>query len=175
VSAAYALLAEFSGPDALVEAARRSRAEYRDVDAYAPYSVDGLPEALGFTRDRIPLAGLLGGIAGGVGAYLLQWYTAVVDYPIDAGGRPLHSWPAFIPATFELAVLGAALAVFFALWALNGLPRLNHPMFDAPDFDLASRNRFFLAIRASDPRFEPTRTRDFLEALQPLRVVVVPA
>jgi hypothetical protein len=170
VSAAYALLAEFSGPDALVEAARRSRAEYRDVDAYAPYSVDGLPEALGFTRDRIPLAGLLGGIAGGVGAYLLQWYTAVVDYPIDAGGRPLHSWPAFIPATFELAVLGAALAVFFALWALNGLPRLNHPMFDAPDFDLASRNRFFLCVRATGETFDAEGAERFLRGLDPVRM-----
>jgi hypothetical protein len=170
----YALLAEFDDPDSLVHAVRRSRADYRDVDAYAPYSVEGLPEALGFTSDRIPLLALLGGIVGAVGAYFLQWYTAVVDYPIDSGGRPLHSWPAFIPATFELAVLGAALAVFFGLCMLNGLPRLNHPIFNAPDFDLASRNRYFLAIRSTDPRFHAARTRDYLESLQPLRVIEVP-
>jgi len=171
----YALLAEFSQPDALVAAAKRARVDYRDVDAYAPYSVEGLPEALGFKRDRMPLLALLGGLAGGAGAYFLQWYTAVIDYPIDSGGRPLHSWPAFIPPTFELTVLGAALAVFLGLWAANGLPRLHHPLFNARDFDLASRNRFFLAIRASDPRFHPARTRDFLLRLAPLRVVEVPA
>jgi hypothetical protein len=173
--ALHGLMAEFGEADRLVEAARRARAEYRDVDAYAPYSVEGLPEALGFTRDRVPLLALLGGIAGGAGTYFLQWYTAVIDYPIDAGGRPLHSWPAFVPATFEVTVLGAALAVFFGLWILNGLPRLRHPVFDAADFDLASRNRFFLAIRASDANFDVERTRDFLTALAPLRVIEVPA
>jgi len=173
-AALYALLAEFAQPDALVAAARRARAEYRDVDAYAPYSVEGLSEALGFARDRMPLVALLGGLAGGIGAYFLQWFTAVIDYPIDAGARPLHSWPAFIPATFELTVLGAALAVFFGLWLANGLPRLHHPLFDARDFDLASRNRFFLAIRATDPNFDPDGTRDFLVRLEPLRVIEVP-
>ena len=171
----YALLAEFSQPDVLVAAAKRARVDYRDIDAYAPYSVEGLPEALGFKRDRMPLFALLGGLVGGAGAYFLQWYTAVIDYPIDSGGRPLHSWPAFIPATFELTVLSAALALFFGLWIANGLPKLHHPVFNARDFDLASRNRFFLAIRASDPRFELVRTRDFLLGLAPLRVIEVPA
>ena len=171
----YALLAEFAQPEALVAAARRARAAYRDVDAYAPYSVEGLSEALGFTHDRMPLLALLGGIAGAAGAYFLQWYTAVIDYPIDAGGRPLHSWPAFVPATFELMVLGAALTIFIGLWVANGLPRLHHPIFNAPDFDLASRNRFFLAIRATDPGFDAARTRDFLLALAPLRLIEVPA
>jgi hypothetical protein len=171
----YALLAEFSQPEALVAAARRARADYREVDAYTPYSVEGLSEALGFTRDRIPLITLLGGLVGGAGAYFMQWYTAVIDYPINSGGRPLHSWPAFIPPTFELTILGAALAAFFGLWFANGLPRLNHPVFNAPDFDLASRNRFFLAIRASDPRFDVTGTRDFLLGLAPLCVIEVPA
>jgi hypothetical protein len=109
-----------------------------------------------------------------VGVYFLQWYTAVIDYPIDAGGRPLHSWPAFIPPTFELTVLGAALAIFFGLWMLNGLPRLRHPLFDAPEFDLASRNRFFLCVLASDPRFAAVEVRAFRAGLQPIRVVDVP-
>ena len=173
-SALYALLAEFATPEALLDATRRTVPRYRAVDAYAPYSIEGLAEALGFHRSRVPLLALAGGIVGGAGAYFLQWYAAVVDYPINAGGRPLHSWPAFVPATFELTVLGAAFAVFVGLWLLCGLPRLNHPIFNAPDFDLASRNRFFLAVRADDPQFDAERVRAFLEGLGPLRVVEVP-
>ena len=169
----YALMAEFRSPDELVDAARAAHARYRDVDAYAPYSVEGLAEALGVTHNRVPMLALAGGVVGGAGAYFLQWYTAVIDYPINSGGRPLHSWPAFIPPTFELTVLGAALALFFGLWALNGLPRLRHPTFAAPDFDLASRNRFFLFVRASDPRFDADDVRAFLDGLRPLRVAEV--
>lgn len=169
----YALMAEFRDESSLLAAARACAVSYRDLDAYAPFAVDGLADAIGFRRDRVSLVTLLGGMAGGVGAYFLQWYTAVIDYPIDAGGRPLHSWPAFVPATFELTILGAAVAAFAAFLALNGLPRLHHPVFGAADFDLASRNRFFLAIRASDPRFDTERTRRDLEALQPLRIVEV--
>jgi len=171
----YALLAEFAAPEALLAAAHACRARYRDVDAYTPHAMEGLAEALGFERNRVPLLTLLGGIASGVGAYWLQWYSAVVDYPINAGGRPLHSWPAFIPPTFELTVLGAALAAFIGMLALNRLPRLHHPIFNAPDFDLASRNRYFIAIAASDPRFDAQATRAFLQTLRPLRVIEVPA
>ena len=171
----YGVMAEFREPDALVAAARSARERYRDVDAYAPYSVEGLADALGFHRNRVPLVGLLGGLAGGIGVYFLQWYSAVVDYPINAGGRPLDSWPTFIPPTFELTVLGAALAIFFGLWAMNGLPRLHHPVFNAPAFDLASRNRFFLCVRASDPSVDVGRTTDFLRTLAPLAVIEVPA
>lgn len=167
----YGLVAEFGDDKALVEATRSARAAgYRHVDAYAPFSVEGLSEALGFRTDRVPLITLLGGIVGGVGAYFLQWYTAVVDYPINSGGRPLHSWPAFIPATFEMTVLGAALAAFFGMLILNGLPRLVHPIFNAPDFDLASRNRFFLCIESRDSRFELEGTRAFLKQLEPIKV-----
>ncbi|MGI9025792.1 MAG: DUF3341 domain-containing protein [Burkholderiaceae bacterium] len=174
VASMYGLIAEFSDDKALVEAATRVRAEgYRNIDAYAPFAVDGLSEAIGFRKDRIALIALLGGIFGGVGVYFLQWYTAVIDYPINAGGRPLHSWPAFIPATFEMTVLGAALAAFFGMLILNGLPRLNHPIFNAPDFDLASRNRFFICIEACDPKFDPEETRTFLQGLEPLKVAEV--
>ncbi|MGH8713189.1 MAG: DUF3341 domain-containing protein [Casimicrobiaceae bacterium] len=173
-TAVYGLIAEFRDDRALVEAARRTRAEgYRNVDAYAPFSVEGLSDALAFRQDRVALITLLGGIVGGVGIYLLQWYTAVVDYPINSGGRPLHSWPAFIPATFEMTVLGAALAAFFGMLILNGLPRLNHPIFNAPDFDLASRNRFFLCIEARDPRFDRKETQRFLERLEPMKIAEV--
>ena len=128
---------------------------------------------MGFTRNRVPLVALLGGLAGGVGVYFLQWYTAVVDYPIDVGGRPLHSWPAFIPATFELTILGAALAAFFGLLVLSGLPQLHHPMFDAQAFDLASTDRFFVGVRASDPAFDREAARRFLEALDAIAIIEV--
>lgn len=170
----YGLVAEFADDKALVDAARRARAAgYRNVDAYAPFSVDGLSDALGFRTDRVALITLLGGLVGGVGGYFLQWYSAVIDYPINSGGRPLHSWPAFIPATFEMTVLGAALAAFFGMLILNGLPRLIHPIFNAPEFDLASRNRFFLCIEARDPRYAAGETRAFLEGLAPIRIAEV--
>ena len=174
-SGLYALLAEFADPGDLVSAARRCRERYRDVDAYAPYAVDGLAEALGMRKNRVPLVTLIGGLVGGIGIYLLQWYSAVVDYPINSGGRPLDSWPVFIPPTFELTVLGAALFAFFGMLIQNGLPKLSHPIFNAPEFDLASRNRFFVAIRASDPAFDGERTRAWLASLRPLRVIEVPA
>jgi len=170
----YGLLAEFKDAEALVDAtARVTAAGYRKVDAYAPFSVPGLADALGFRRDRVALIALLGGIAGGAGIYFLQWYSAVIDYPINAGGRPLHSWPAFIPATFECTVLGAALAAFFGFLILNGLPKLHHQIFNAADFDLASRNRFFLCVEATDPHFDRAATQRFLESLAPLRITEV--
>src|SRR5205823_1183633 len=128
-----------------------------------------------FAKSRIPFAVLLGGIAGGLGGYFVQWYSAVISYPENIGGRPLHSWPAFIPITFEMTVLCAALAAFLAMLVGNGLPRLRHPVFDAPHFDLATRNRFFLCLPAADERFEPESARRFLEGLEPMRIVEVPA
>ena len=159
----------------LVAAMGKCRARYAEVDAYAPYAVEGLAEAVGFRSNRVPLVTLLGGIAGACGIYALQWYSAVIDYPINSGGRPLDSWPVFIIPTFELAVLGAAIAGFVGMLVLNGLPRLHHPIFNAPDFDLASRNRFFVSVRASDPAFEAEAVRHFLETLTPIRVIEVPA
>src|SRR5689334_6224953 len=172
----YGLMAEFNSAEALLSAARAAReAGYRQIEAYTPFSVEGLAEALELPPSRIPLVTLIGGIVGGAGAFFLQWYTAVFDYPINSGGRPLNSWPMFIPATFELAVLGAALAAFGGMLAFNGLPRLRHPVFDTPDFDLASRNRFFLCVRSDDPAFDKQRTREWLLTLEPLRIAETPA
>lgn len=171
----YALLGEFAEPERLVDAVRQCRTRYTHVDAYAPYAVEGLAEAIGFEKNRVPLVTLLGGLVGAVGIYALQWYSAVLDYPINAGGRPLDSWPVFVIPTFELAVLGAAVAGFVGMLVLNGLPRLNHPVFNAKDFDLASRNRFFVSVRASDPAFDVAAVRRFLESLAPIRVIEVPA
>jgi hypothetical protein len=157
MSRLYGVMGEFAEAEPLVAAAQALRREGFVLEAYTPFSVDGLTEALALPHDRVPLLTLAGGALGAAGGYFLQWYSAVIDYPIDAGGRPLHSWPAFIPATFEMAVLGAALAAFFGFLALNRLPRLRHPVFDAPDFDLASRNRFFLCVRATGDTDQASR------------------
>jgi hypothetical protein len=168
----YGVMAEFATPEALLAASREARERgYRELEAFSPYSIDGLAEAIGFRRNRVPLLTLLGGIVGGAGGYFMQWYSAVIDYPINSGGRPFHSWPAFVPSTFELTVLGAALAGFFGMLILNGLPRLHHPVFDAAEFDLASRNRFFLCIRSDDDSFVRGEVHAFLRALKPIRIV----
>ena len=166
----WALMAEYATAEALVAAAQAAHdAGYRYAEAYAPFAVDGLAEALGFRRNRIPLVTLLGGIAGGVGGYLLQWYAAVRSYPVEVGARPLHSWPMFVPVTFEMTVLVAAFAAFFGALVANGLPRLAHPIFDAPDFELATRNRFFLCLRTDDPRFDDARAGALLDSTRPMR------
>ncbi|MFL6652596.1 MAG: DUF3341 domain-containing protein [Sulfurifustaceae bacterium] len=172
----YGVLAEFASADALIDAARRARsAGYARVEAYAPFPVEGLADALGFRANRVPLIVLVGGIAGAVGGYFMQWSSAVIAYAFNAGGRPLHSWPAFIPATFELAVLGAALAAFFGMLILNGLPKLYHPIFNAREFEFATRHRFFLCLRADDPAFDRTKTRRLLESLRPILIEEVMA
>jgi len=167
----YGLMAEFDGPEGLLAAAQRASEEgYQKINAYAPYPIHGLAEAVGHRRTRLPLVVLIGGIVGGVGGYLLQLWVSAVAYPINVGGRPLNSWPAFIPVTFELTVLCAALAAVLGMLALNGLPEPYHPVFNVPGFELASRNRFFLCVRSSDPKFDVGATRRFLEALGPSRV-----
>jgi hypothetical protein len=172
----YGMMAELASADALVAAARRAReAGYRRIEAYSPFPVEGLAEALDFGPSRVPLATLLGGIAGGVGGYFLQWYSAVVSYPLNIGGRPAHSWPEFIPVTFETTILCAAVTAVVAMLAGNGLPRLRHPVFEVPHFDLATRNRFFLCLLARDPRYDAESARSFLEGLEPIRIAEVPA
>ncbi|HVZ46323.1 MAG TPA: DUF3341 domain-containing protein [Ramlibacter sp.] len=171
----WGIMAEFSTADQLLATARRVReAGYRHAEAYSPFAIEGLAEALGFERDRVPLATFLGGLSGAVLGFGLQWYSAVIDFPLNIGGRPLDSWPMFVPVTFELAVLGAALSAAVAMLWSNGLPRLRHPVFDAPDFDLASRNRFFLCLRSDEPGFDREAALRLLEASRPLRCIEVP-
>jgi hypothetical protein len=165
----HGLMAEFREPARIVEAARRCReAGYRRMDAYTPYPIEELAEALGHhTRGRLPRIVLFGGLMGAVVGFLLQYWVSVYAYPLNIGGRPLNSWPAFIPVTFEMTVLVAALFAVLGMMALNGLPMPYHPVFNVPEFALASRDRFFLCIEASDPQFEPVETRRFLEGLDP--------
>jgi len=172
----YGLLAEFPDAHSLCAAARHVRAHgYTRAEAYSPFPIEGLDQVLGMERNAVAPATLLGGLAGGAGTYFLQWYAAVVDYPINVGGRPLHSWPAFIPATFELTILGAALAAVAVMLVQNGLPRLHHPLFEVEEFELASRNRFFLCLPARDPVFAPGPARDLLGELAPILLREVPA
>ncbi len=165
-SSIYGLMAEFDSPEALVAAARSAFAEgFRKMDGYSPFPVDGLAEALGFHRTRVPLIVLIGGIIGCLGGFFLQYWVSVIDYPINVGGRPLNSWPSFVPVTFELTILIAALSAFLGVLALNGLPMPYHPVFNVDRFELASRNRFFLCIESGDPKFDSDRTRKFLESV----------
>jgi hypothetical protein len=165
-TALYGLLAEFESPEQLVQAAARAHADgYRRLDAYTPFPVHGLAEAIGFHTNRLPLLVLIGGILGAGAGFLSQYWAAVIDYPLNVGGRPLNSWPAFVPITFEVTILVAATTAVLGMLALNGLPQPYHPVFNAPRFALATRDRFFLCIEASDPRFDPAATRMFLEGL----------
>jgi hypothetical protein len=165
----YGVLAEFASPERLLEAARKAReAGYAHIEAYSPFPIEGLAEATGMRRNWVAPIVLAGGFVGCVGGYFMQWYSAVISYPINSGGRPPHSWPIFIPVTFELTVLIAALAAFVGMLFLSGLPRLTHPVFNVREFDLASRNRFFLCVRADD-------AQGFLRSLEPIGVWEVPA
>jgi hypothetical protein len=162
----HGLLAEFVAPDDVVAATKAAHdAGYRRMEAYAPFPVEGLAEALGFHHTKLPIVVLAGGIAGCAGGIFMQYYAAAVDYPVNIGGRPLASWPAFVPVTFELTILVAALAAVLGMLAMNGLPQPYHPVFNAPGFALATKDRFFLCIEAVDPKFDRTATRGFLEGL----------
>ena len=167
-------MAEFETPEQVLEAAERARDEgYRRMDAYTPFPVEGLAEAVGFYKTRLSAIVLCGGLVGCAGGFFMCWWPNVIGYPLNIGGKPYNSWPAFIPITFELTILFSALSAVIGMIALNGFPMPYHPVFNAPRFDLATRDRFFLCIEAHDPKFSLTGTRDFLASFEPVDVTEV--
>ena len=171
----YGVMAEFEDHEQVLEAAKRAYAEgYRRMDAYSPFPVEGLAEALGHKWTAVPLFTLLGGVIGGLGGFFMEWYSMRILYPFNIGGRPRNSWPMFIPITFELTILCAALAAVFGMLAMNGLPMPYHPLFNVPEFVRASQDRFFLSIQARDPQFDLILTAEFLAGLNPIVVKIVP-
>lgn len=170
----YGLVAEFDDPDAILSAAHRTYKEgYRQFDAYTPFPIHGLDEAIGFKKNMVAPLVLAGGLTGAASGFLMQYIAMVLHYPYLIGGRPLMSWPMYIPITFEMGILFAAFAAVFGMFAMNGLPLPYHPVFNAPRFDLASRDAFFLCIEAVDDMYDEGETRSFLETLGAKQVSVV--
>lgn len=171
----YGLMAEFERSADLVRAISSTRqAGYRDVRAYTPFPVEDVTEALALEKSPVPKVVLIGGILGGVTGYLMQYWMAAISYPINVGGRPYNSWQSFVPVTFEMTILFAGLAALISILVLNGLPLLYHPVFNVPEFARANRDRFFLCIESTDPRFDPHETREFLTSLDASGVSDVP-
>ena len=171
----YGLMAEFADPNTLVAAARKTReAGYRKMDAFSPFPIEELSDALGHRHDPLPLLVLIGGIAGGASGFLFQYWASAIDYPINVGGRPLLSWPSFIPVTFEMTILVAAFVAVLGMLGLNELPMPYHPVFNIPRFSLASREKFFLLIEAIDPKYDYDQTREFMGTLGAQEVFDVP-
>ena len=170
-SGIHGLMAEFESPTTLVAAANKTReAGYVDVDAYSPIPIEELHHAIGFKSTKLPLMVLIGGLLGGSGGFALEYWVSAIAYPLNVGGKPLVSWPMFIPVTFECTILGAALTTVFGMFMLNKLPQPYHPVFNVDAFGRASTDRFFLVIETTDPRFERHATWKFLEGLHPLGV-----
>jgi hypothetical protein len=172
----YGLMAEFDSAQALVDAGRKTReAGYKKIDAYSPFPIEGLAEEIGMHFDEIPLTVLIGAIIGGCTGYLMQYWMSAIDYPLNIGGKPPHSWPAFIVITFEMTILFAGISAVLGMRAFNGLPMPYHPVFNVPRFALASKDRFFLIVFSSDKKYNSLETRSFLETLAPRSISEVPS
>jgi hypothetical protein len=171
----YGMMAEFDSATSLVEAAHRTHAAgYKKIDAYSPFPVEGLAEAIGFHSNAVPLVVLIGGLVGGLTGYLMQYWISAVSYPVNVGGKPYHSWPAFIIVTFEMTILFAGISAVLGMLALNGLPMPYHPVFHVPRFAFATKDRFFLIVFSSDPKYNSLEVRRFLESLGPRSISEVP-
>ena len=172
----YGIMAEFDSASDLVAAARKTHeAGYRKIDAYSPFPVEELAEAIGFHTNRVAFVTLIGAIVGGISGYLMQYWMNAVNYPVIVGGKPPHSWPAFIPITFEMTILFGGISAVLGMLALNGLPMPYHPVFNMPRFAMATKDRFFLIVFSTDPKYSPTGTRQFLESLRPRSLAEVPS
>lgn len=174
-SGVYGMMAEFGTGDELIAATCRARdAGYTRMDGYSPYPIGEVADALGFPRSEIGTIMFIGGICGACLGFMLQYYLIGIDYQLNVGGKPFFSWPMFIPISWELLVLTASLTGLIGLLALCGLPQPYHPVFNVPEFARATRDRFFLVIEAVDPQFDPARTREFLQTLNPMSIAEVP-
>ena len=170
----YGLMAEFETPEELLEAAKLAYGKgYRTMDAYSPLPIHGLAAAIGFQRTNLPILTFILALTGAIAGYGMQYWIQVIDFPGNIGGRPLHSGPMFIPVTFELTILFAAVGTFVGLWIRNGLPMPYHPVFNVAGFERASQDRFFLCIESADPLFDAEGTRSFLGGLNPVEVSTV--
>ena len=170
----YGVMAEFENPTDLVAAAQKVYSlGYRRINGYSPYPIEELSEAIGFTKTSLPLIVFIGGLIGGLSGFFMQYWIEVIDYPINVGGKPTNSWPAFIPITFEMTVLFAAFSAVLGMLILNKLPQPYHPVFNLPNFALATRDRFFLAIEANDAKFNHAEVVDLLKSLNAVAVTDV--
>lgn len=170
----YGLMAEFDSPEEILAAAERTAKKgYRKIDAYTPFPMDELTDALSVRHSRLSLFVLGCAIAGGLIGFGMQYFTSVIEYPLNIGGKPLNSWPQFIPITFEMTILFAAIGSVFGMLLRNGFPNPVHPVFNVDRFELASRDKFFLCIEADDPLFDRTETENFLKTLKPAHIEVV--
>ena len=159
----HGVMGEFATPTDLVDAIEEAKAHgYTKLDAYTPFPIEQSWEALGHHKSPVPLIVLIGGIIGGCGGFFLQYWASVIEYPLNIGGRPLNSWPSFIPVTFECTILGAVLSAVAGVFIVNGLPEPYHPVFNVPRFAFASRDRYFLCIEAADPKFNRDQVHQFL-------------
>jgi len=178
IQTTYGVMAEFDNPDALIAAARRvHEAGYRKTDAFTPYPIEEVSEVLGFHRrhNKVPLAVLIGGILGGCGGFALASSASALWYPLNIAGRPFIPWPMFVPVTFECTILIAGLSAAISMLAMNGLPRPHHPVFNVPNFHLATNNRFFLLIEADDAKYDEHNVVDFMRGLNAREVTLVDA
>ena len=172
----YGLMAEFDSAQALLDAAHKTHeAGYKKMDAYSPFPIEGLAEAIGFHKNRVALVVLIGALTGGISAFALQYWVAVITYPTNIGGRPYLSWPSFIIVTFELTILFGGISSAVGMIALNGLPMPYHPVFNVAEFAKASENKFFLVVESTDPKYDPAATRSFLNGLAPRMIAEVPS
>lgn len=170
----HGIMGEFETPEQLLAASKKARdAGYKHIDAYTPFPIEGLAQAIGFRWTFVPLITLTGGVLGALGGFGLQYWCSAIAYPENIGGRSLNSWPAFIPVTFEMTVLFASLFAVVGMLALNKLPQPYHPVFNVERFVHASTDRFFLCIEARDPKFDLVQTARFLQDLHALHVTEV--
>ena len=175
-SSIFGVIAEFDAPEEILEAAKKAKeVGYKNIDAYTPFPMEELTVALGVKQSKLSLFVLCCGIAGGLTGFFLPYFAAVIDYPLNIGGRPLNSWPYWIPITFELTILFAAIGAVVGMIFRNGLPRPVHPLFNVDRFERVTQDKFFLCIESTDPKFDHKETERFLRSLNPAFITTVDA